>query len=337
MATNHTIITVIVPVYNAQRTIERCVRSLFEQTMTTGIEFLFIDDCSTDHSLAILSNTISLYPSISPQVTIIKNDNNLGVSKTRKRGIKEAKGDYIAWVDSDDWVDSDMLENFWKATDNGRIDIVVQNVLMESISADSVETWEWKLYASESPKQAMKDYHTEKHVPWGLPFQMSRRILLAEASKHVHNVNIMEDTVMLIYLFAISTSCVWLEKAFYHYECIIGGNSLTHRKFQTKEEWNKQVPNIDDVTTFLLALDKKSYRLTSNYIKWHWKNKFIDTFNNSWEFWKTYRDCYQDVIYLDKRVTDSVFHKIKTWLRFNFYPLYWYKEGRYQFCNDRNN
>lgn len=325
-------ISVIIPVFNASQTIERCTRSLLSQTMTEGVEFLFLNDCTPDDSMIVLQAVLDDYPHLKEQIRIIANSQNLGVSETRKRGIREAKGEYIAWVDSDDWIEVDMIEKMWKATQNGLIDIVVQNVFVDVYESEKlIESREWKLYSCASPKQALQNYHTDKYVPWGLPFQMSRRSLLLEASKRVHKVNITEDAITLIYLFASAISCVWLGKAFYHYISIDGSESLTHRNFRTQEEWRQQVLNIDDVTNYLLQIDPKGYSVTSNYIKWFWKNMFKSVFDNSWHFWKKYRECYHDAILFDKTGIDSMLHKIKIWLKYNIYPIYWYKEGRFVF------
>ena len=331
------IISIIIPVYNASQTIERCTRSLFSQTMTECVEFLFINDCTPDDSMKVLQAVWDDYPHLREKVRIIANSQNLGVSETRKRGIREAKGEYIAWVDSDDWIEADMIEKMWEATQNGLIDIVAQNVFVNVYESEKlIESREWKLYSCTSPKQALQNYHTDKYVPWGLPFQMSRRSLLLEASKRVHKVNITEDAIMLIYLFANANSCAWLGKAYYHYICCIDGSeSLTHRNYKTQEEWSQQVLNIDDVTKYLLQTDPKGYRVTSNYIKWFWKNMFQTVFDSSWTFWKKYRECYRDAILFDKTGIDSMPHKIKVWLKYNIYPIYWYKEGRFLFAKKK--
>lgn len=331
--TSQPIISIIIPVYKAASTIERCTRSLFSQTMTEGVEFLFINDCTPDDSMKVLQAVWDDYPHLREKVRIIANSQNLGVSETRKRGIREAKGEYIAWVDSDDWIEADMIEKMWEATQNGIIDIVVQNAFVDSYEKGKLTgTREWKLYPCASPKQALQNYHTDKYVPWGLWFQMSRRSLIQEASKRVYNVNITEDAMMLIYLFANAKSCVWLEQAYYHYISIEGSSSLTSREYRTKEEWNLQMKNVNSVTKYLLEKDRESYTITANYIKWFWKNKFQLTFDNSWQFWKTYKECYKDAVQFDRTGIETVIHKVKVWLKYNVYPIYWFKEGRFIFA-----
>ena len=135
---------------------------------------------------------------------------------------------------------------------------------------------------------------------------------------------------MLIYLFAMAKSCVWLELPFYHYVNEEKSESLTHRNFQTKEGWNRQIVNINCVTNYLLSIDKKGYNLTANYIKWLWKERFIGAFDNSWSFWRAYHECYRDILKFGLWDMETI-SPIKTWLTYNVYPLYWYRIGRYKF------
>ena len=103
-------VSVCVPVYGVEKYIERCARSLFEQTMTDGIEFIFVNDCTKDKSIEILEQVLREYPQRKDQVKIIHHEKNGGLVATRKTGLKYATGDYIIHCDSDDWVDLNMYE-----------------------------------------------------------------------------------------------------------------------------------------------------------------------------------------------------------------------------------
>lgn len=107
----HPRISIIIPVYNVEKYIERCARSLFEQTLS-DIEYIFVNDGSTDASIAILENVILDYPERKSQIHIL-NQVNKGVSVARNKGLEIAKGDYIAFCDSDDWVSYDMYEKLY--------------------------------------------------------------------------------------------------------------------------------------------------------------------------------------------------------------------------------
>ena len=99
-------LSVIVPFYNVEKYIEKCVRSLFEQTYK-DMEIIFVDDGGTDGSLDII---VSLIHEYSYNNCLIIHKTNGGLPQARKTGVEASKGDYIAFVDSDDWLDVDFYE-----------------------------------------------------------------------------------------------------------------------------------------------------------------------------------------------------------------------------------
>lgn len=78
-------VSVIVPIYKAEQFIERCVRSLMEQSMKDDIEFVFVNDCTPDQSMQILERVINDYPERNNQIVIWNNPENLGVTRSRKK------------------------------------------------------------------------------------------------------------------------------------------------------------------------------------------------------------------------------------------------------------
>lgn len=119
-------VSVITPVYGVEKYIERCARSLFEQTLD-DIEYLFIDDCTPDRSIEILKRVMEEYPQRKSQVTIHRKKQNGGQAKAREWAINKSTGDYIIHCDSDDWVDVDYYKALYdKAVETGA-DIVVSD------------------------------------------------------------------------------------------------------------------------------------------------------------------------------------------------------------------
>lgn len=116
-------VSVIVPVYKTEKYIERCARSLFEQTMDE-IEFIFVNDCTPDNSINILNNILEEYPQRAAQTSIINNEHNLGLAKNRIKGILAAKGEYIINCDSDDWVEKDAYRQLYEYAKSGDFDYV---------------------------------------------------------------------------------------------------------------------------------------------------------------------------------------------------------------------
>lgn len=101
-------VSVIIPVYKVEKFVERCVRSLMEQTMD-GIEYIFVDDASPDDSILILHKVLVDYPERSERVKILVHSENKGLPAARNTGLAVAKGEYVFHCDSDDFVEKDLL------------------------------------------------------------------------------------------------------------------------------------------------------------------------------------------------------------------------------------
>ena len=117
-------VSVIIPVYGVEQYIERCARSLFEQTLD-DIEYLFIDDCTPDKSIEILKQVLEEYPQRKNQVVIHRMEHNSGQAKVREWGMRNATGEYVIHCDSDDWVDVHMYEDMYKKAKENNADVVL--------------------------------------------------------------------------------------------------------------------------------------------------------------------------------------------------------------------
>ena len=102
-------VSILVPVYNVERFLERCTRSLFEQTYD-NLEFIFVDDCTPDGSMALLSRVLGCYPEREKDVRIVNHKKNQGLAAARNTGLRNSSGVFIICVDSDDWLESDAIE-----------------------------------------------------------------------------------------------------------------------------------------------------------------------------------------------------------------------------------
>lgn len=112
-------ITVIIPIYNTEKYLDKCIRSVREQTFN-DIEIICVDDCSPDESRVIVEKHMRE----DERIIFLQHEKNLGLGGARNSAIRIARGEYIASVDSDDYMQPKMLEKLWAATDNGLFDIV---------------------------------------------------------------------------------------------------------------------------------------------------------------------------------------------------------------------
>ena len=112
-------VSIIVPVYNAEKTIERCVNSILNQTYK-DFELLLLDDGSTDGSGMICDD----YAKRDVRVRVCHKENS-GVSDTRNQGIDMAEGEYLQFVDSDDWIIPEATGFFFRAAAEHGCDMVI--------------------------------------------------------------------------------------------------------------------------------------------------------------------------------------------------------------------
>lgn len=117
------LVSAIIPVYNSEKFLGECIESLRNQTLKE-IEMIFINDGSTDNSLEILKK----YEKIDSRIKVIDQKNG-GPSTARNRGIEIAKGEYLSFIDSDDWVKSNMYEKMYNESLNSSIDIIVSDMI----------------------------------------------------------------------------------------------------------------------------------------------------------------------------------------------------------------
>lgn len=117
-------VSVIVPIYGVEKYIQRCVDSLFRQTLT-DIEYIFVNDCTTDRSIEILRECIKEHPEVSGKVNILEHKINKGLPQARKTGYENSTGKYVTYCDSDDWVEFDMYEKMYNLAVADNSDIVI--------------------------------------------------------------------------------------------------------------------------------------------------------------------------------------------------------------------
>lgn len=113
------VVSIIIPVYNSEKTIGKCLDSLVGQTYK-DIEIICVNDCSKDNSLSVLEE----YLAKDKRIVIINHAENKNAGGARNSGIRASKGEYICFVDNDDWLRNDAIELLVKASDNASYDII---------------------------------------------------------------------------------------------------------------------------------------------------------------------------------------------------------------------
>lgn len=205
-------ISVIVPIYNVAAYIEKCAISLLEQTLD-DIEYLFVDDCSTDHSIDVLQQVVERYPERKAQVFIIRQPANSGLAAVRLRGVKEATGDFIIHCDSDDWIDKDYYERLYDKAIDENADIVVADFIRESLYSSQV----LKTTVSNPPRGMVENMHNESFYCMLWNKLMRKTLLIDNNIFAVPGINMWEDVHVCIQALYFANKISKVEGTYYHY------------------------------------------------------------------------------------------------------------------------
>lgn len=219
-------VSVLVPIYKVEQYIERCARSLFEQTLQ-DIEFIFVDDCSPDNSIGVLERVIKEYPQ--RQVRIIKHKSNFGSSAARKTAFDNALGKYWICCDSDDWVEPNMYERMLVIAESEGADIVCCGFIEEGVSSRKIQ------YDYE--KETQKEILDSKRFGWIYGAQWNKLIRAELIQKHhinpIEGIDMWDDSCVTLPLRLLSKKTVILKDCLYHYN--IGNISSICHQVSTKK------------------------------------------------------------------------------------------------------
>lgn len=125
-------ISIVIPAFNGAKHIERCLDSIVNQSYK-NMEIIVIDDLSTDTTIEIVERYMKEYE----EIVLIKNNHNIGCGDTRNFGISIATGEYMTFIDCDDWIDSDYLLRAIESMERNKVDIVINDVRYELTNAAS--------------------------------------------------------------------------------------------------------------------------------------------------------------------------------------------------------
>ena len=229
-------VSVIIPIYRVEAFIERCARSLMEQTLNE-VEFIFVDDGSPDGSMEVLERVLKDYPQRIGQVRIIHHEQNKGLPAARNTGLAAATGEYIFHCDSDDYMERDALEAMYGKAKQQDADIVYTDWYLESSSLNPPVVGRTAVRrirymqcpAYDTPEAALRGllHGRMKFNVWN---KLVKREVYSDNENDNHNENghgeingsfpaghgMGEDMTMIL-LFAKARRVAYLPKGTYHY------------------------------------------------------------------------------------------------------------------------
>ena len=255
-------VSVIIPVYNASEFIRRCCDSLFSQTLQS-IEYIFVDDGSSDESICIINQVLDNYPSRRCQVVFVSYLDNRGVGVARNAGIKRATGEYIIHCDSDDWVESSLYEKLYLRAKETNADVVTCGFFLDVVEgtnisqtlplvktdplAFSISPQTGALWTKLIRRKFLEDNHLEVplDVNWGEDLCLSLEVLLLSQNSqsldeilyhHVINKDSLTFSVSIAQCLDL-VKCGSIVEAFLRDHCLLVkySSQLNWLKFQLKQ------------------------------------------------------------------------------------------------------
>ncbi|MBS9767517.1 MAG: glycosyltransferase family 2 protein [Flavobacteriaceae bacterium] len=212
---NHKV-TIIIPIYNVEKYIKRCVVSLFEQDFE-DIEYIFVNDCTPDNSVGILEKTIEKYPNRKPNVTVTHHKENKGLGWARNTGVKQATGEYILHIDNDDWCELDMVSSLYNKAKETDADIVGCDFIKHFKSNKEVVI---KQNYGTTKKQNFTKIllGKEKEISPNVWNKLVKRDLYIKNNIYPPTqINFAEDWWLMVRLFSVAEKTSVVPKALYHY------------------------------------------------------------------------------------------------------------------------
>lgn len=234
-------VSVVVPIYNVSKFIERCTKSLFDQTYS-NIEYIFVNDCTKDNSLDILNSVIKQFPNREKNVKIINHEVNKGLAASRNTGVRNASGVYIVHIDSDDFVEKDMISEMYQTAISNNADIVVADFWLQ-----------WENQKKYVKQMFDKDKITNlkmllngRALPAVWNKLIKRNLYLENDIWAMEGVNFGEDYAVTPRLFYFAEKISKIDKAFVHY-VKYNNNSYTT---------NMSDKNLQDIESVLFLLSE---------------------------------------------------------------------------------
>lgn len=220
-------VSIIIPVYNAEKYIVQCIESVQNQTLSK-IEIIIIDDGSTDASGAIADG----YAQKDSRIKVLHYENG-GLVRARKRGISAASSEYIGFVDADDWIDPCMYAEMLQIMETYHVDIVLTEIYHYMVNGEHILKHPVKNGLYDHHRIVGELYPKLVNSTGGLHpsvcIKLFKKALLEPIIDRMNdNIRIAEDAFISYSYLSVCEKVYVLEKAFYHYR--MNQDSMCHKK-----------------------------------------------------------------------------------------------------------
>lgn len=302
-------VSVIVPVYNASEFISRCCDSLFSQTLQS-IEYIFVDDGSSDESLCIINQVLDKYPTRRNQVVFVSYLDNRGVGVARNAGIKKATGEYIIHCDSDDWVEPNFCEIMYFRAKETNADVVTCGYYVDAVDGTR---------CNQTPPLVNTDPLLFSISPQtgALWTKLIRRSFLEEHHLEVPlDINWGEDLCLSLEALLLSRNTQSINEILYHH--VLNEDSLTYSVSVVQCLDLIKCGSVVEIYLKEHSLQKK-YSSQLNWLKFQLK-QYLLIFPQSRDIhlWRSfYPECHQNIL----QYKTMTYLKVSAWLIVHHFEL----------------
>lgn len=218
-------ISIIIPVYNVSQYLNECIQSVINQSYQ-NFECILIDDGSSDGSEIICDQ----WTQHDNRIRVIHQPNQ-GVSKARNKGIAEAQGEYIAFIDSDDWIDSNYLNTLLRPIEESNVDLVVCG-LQQHYSNETFKNYSYKtgiIHIERQDTKAFTDIN-KKFLLFGPVIKLYKRTIIQTHNIHFPPEYTYGEDLLFNYNYLEYVKAIYIiDQCLYHYR-IIGNGTLSSIK-----------------------------------------------------------------------------------------------------------
>ncbi len=208
------LVSILCPIYNVEAYVEKCVESLFSQSYA-NLEYVFVDDKCTDNSVAIIQRTLEKHPNRKSRVQMFHHAENRGQAAGRNTALTACSGDFLMFVDADDWIEQNSVELLVRKQLETDADIVYGQLVAHYPTHD--EVLEEPHYSN---KKEMVMHSTELTIDHSLCKRIFRRSLFVDYKMEcVEGLDYGEDHLMMPQLLWYANHVARIEDVIYHYNC----------------------------------------------------------------------------------------------------------------------
>lgn len=295
-------ISIIIPIYNREKHLEKCIRSVIEQDFE-NIEIICVNDGSEDKSLEILESLQK-----EDERIVIVNKKNGGSSSARNAALKIARGKYCLNIDSDDWIEQGYFKAIYERAEKDNLDITISDIKIDYLNKNKTE-YRKDLNIDENDVISnityLKKFYTQNFLGYTVNKLIKRELYFKNKIIYNKDIFLLEDVEMIGKIGYFSKKIGKMNRAFYHY--VIGENNGSFNKISFKHllDTNSCFRNLEkfyiknnELYIKNLVSRKKNLRLIGMLLG----NKF-DSFKEYDSFINNYlKDIKDDNFILDKYV-----------------------------------